>query len=314
MPVAADCRMPFSRLLIRNIAMSTAARFTCFLFLLAGLPVVGSAQDAPPSASPEITSTAELTAVWASGNSDASTFGAAANVRAAWPRSELKFEAGGLRTESTLTTRRAVGSAEDFDLTETTDRERTAENYYARARFDRKISEAFLVFSGVDWLRNTFSGIDSRFLIAAGAGNTIADNERFRLKTDYGVTYTFQNDVVTNPFTSSSFPGIRAAYDLWHRVSETTELLSTLVGDLNLDNTDDVRFKFTVALPVAISSRLALKPSIQLLWQNDPSLTEVPLFAALDPIPPGTEVPTGTVLVPLQKLDSFFTLAVVVKL
>ena len=268
------------------------------------------AQDAPaPGSAPVITSAAELTAVWASGNSDASTFGAAANVRLAWPRSELKFEAGGLRTESTITTRRAIGTVADFDVDEITDRQRTAENYYARTRFDYKLSELFLTFAGLDWLRNTFSGIDSRFLLAAGAGNTWADNEQWRLKTDYGFTYTFQNDVVTNPFVNSSFPGVRAAYDFWYRVSSSTEFTSGLVGDLNLDNTDDIRLNFVAALPVAISSRLALKPSLQLLWRNEPALTEVPLFASAS----GGDS-AENVLVPLQKLDSFFTLAIVVKL
>lgn len=279
------------------------------LLLLLLVTTPANAQDpAPTAAGPVITSSAELTAVWASGNSDASTFGLRGNVRSQWTKSELKFEAGGLRTESTLTTRRAVGTTDDFNVEETTNRERTAENYFARARFDRKVSEAFLVFSGVDWLRNTFSGINSRFLVAAGAGNTVVDNESIRLKTDYGVTYTFQNDVVTNPFTNSNFPGVRAAYDFWYQVSSTTELTSTLVADLNLDNTDDIRLNFVAALPVAISSRLALKPSLQLLWQNEPSFTEVALFTA------GTGDPAGKVLIPLQKLDSFFTLAIVVKL
>lgn len=267
-------------------------------------------QDAPaPPDTPEITTTAELTAVWTGGNADASTFGAAGSTRLAWPRSELKFDAGGIRTESVLRTRRAVGAETAFNIDETTDRQRTAENYFARSRFDHKLSTRFLLFGGVDWLRNTFSGIESRFLVAAGAGNTWADTERFRLKTDYGVTYTFQNDVVTNPFTSSNFPGVRAAYDLWYRVSSTTEFSSGLVGDLNLDNSDDVRLSFIAALPVAISSRLALKPSLQLLWQNDPALVEVPLFATAA----GGE-PIGTVLVPLKKIDSFFTLAIVVTL
>ncbi len=290
--------------------MSLSGRTIASILAVFLLTTDAVAQDAAPtSGRPVINSAAELTAVWASGNSDASTFGLNGNVRFQWPKSELKFEAGGLRTESSLTTRFAVGTADNFDVEETTNRERTAENYYARSRFDRKLSEVFLVFAGVDWLRNTFSGIDSRFLVALGAGNTWADNDRFRFKTDYGVTYTFQNDVVSNPFTSSNFPGVRAAYDLWHRVSSTTEFTSGLVADLNLDNTDDVRLNFMAALPVAISSRLALKPSIQLLWQNDPALTEVSLFPDASG---GASI--GTVLVPLQKLDSFFTLAIVVKL
>lgn len=291
--------------------MDSTRRFSSICVIMLVGTTAALAQEAPTAGgSPAVSSTAELTAVWAAGNSDASTFGAAAGVRLTWPRSALTFNAGGMRTESASTTRRAIGTASEFDVTEVTDWQRTAENYYARSRFDHKLSELFLVFGGIDWLRNTFSGIDSRFLVAAGAGNTWVDNEGTRFKTDYGVTYTFQNDVVNNPFTSSSFPGVRAAYELWRRVSATTEFTSTLVADLNLDNTDDVRLNFLAALPVSISAKLALKPSILLLWQNDPALTEVALFPSTAPGDPQS----GTVLVPLQKLDSFFTLAVVVKL
>ena len=59
---------------------------------------------------------------------------------------------------------------------------------------------------------------------------------------------------------------------------------------------------------MALSSRLALKPSLRLLWRNDPALKQVALF-----LPDGTET-VQQVLVPLEKLDTYFTLALVVKL
>ena len=49
--------------------------------------------------------------------------------------------------------------------------EKTAEFYFARGRYDYDFTRRFYGFGGVDWLRNQFSGIDSRFLIAIGAGN-----------------------------------------------------------------------------------------------------------------------------------------------
>ncbi|MGD8727053.1 MAG: DUF481 domain-containing protein, partial [Gemmatimonadales bacterium] len=159
----------------------------------------------------------------------------------------------------------------------------------------------------VDWLRNTFAGIDSRFLIAAGIGNVWADNERVKFETDYSATYTFQSDVVENPFVKTDFPGLRLAYDFFWALSSTAEFTSVLIGDVNLDNTEDIRADFTNALAVDVISHVAFKPSLQLLWRNEPSLTEVPLFDS-----GGT--PTGeTVVTSLQKLDSIFKVALVVK-
>jgi len=81
-----------------------------------------------------------------------------------------------------------------------------------------------------------------------------------------------------------------------------------LIADWNLDNTDDVRLDWKNSLPVSISAKLALKPSVRMLWRNDPSLQEVPLFGS-----DGTPMDVN-VLAPLKKLDTFFTLALVVNL
>lgn len=252
--------------------------------------------------------TGEVTGVWTSGNSESYTLGLAATLRRVWERSEFKLDAGAVRTESGTTTRAAVGTVDDFVVEKETSRKKTAENYYLRGRYDHKLSERFFTFAGADWLRNTFAGIDSRLLFAAGAGNMWVDDGRFRFRTDYSATFTFQEDVVANPFVKTNFPGLRLSYGFWWDLTSSTDFESTLIADWNLDNTDDLRLDFTNSLPIAISATLALKPSLQLLWRNEPSLTEVALEDA-------GGVPTGdTVLVPLEKLDSFFTLALVVNL
>jgi putative salt-induced outer membrane protein YdiY len=250
--------------------------------------------------------TTELTGVWTAGNSETRTWGLDASLGYVWDRSEVKFDGGAVRSQSTLTTRTAVGTVDNFQVVEEKNTEKTAENYYARGRYDYTFSPVFFAFGGADWLRNTFSGIDSRFLLAVGAGNVWANTERVKFKTDYSATYTFQEDVVANPFIKTKFPGVRLAYDFFWALSGTTDFTSVLIGDLNLDNTDDIRTDLTNALMIDIVSHVAFKPSHQLLWRNQPSLTEVPLFDS-----GGTS--TGTVVTSLQKLDSIFKVALVVK-
>jgi len=251
--------------------------------------------------------TTELTGVWTAGNARTTTWGLDATLKHVWEHAEVKFEGGSVRSQSTLTTRTAVGTTENFQITEEETTEKTAEAFYARGRYDYTFSPNFYAFGGADWLRNTFSGIDSRFLFAAGAGNVWIDNERVKFKTDYSATYTFQEDVVTNPFIKTNFPGVRLAYDFFWDVSSTTEFTSVLTGDLNLDNTDDIRAVLANALLIDVIPHVAFKPSHVLLWRNEPSLTEVPLVDS-----GGT--PTGeTVVTPLKKLDSVFKVALVVK-
>jgi hypothetical protein len=252
---------------------------------------------------------ANLAAVWTGGNSESSTYGLDGTLRYQWTNSFVRFQAGGTQTESSLKTRTAVGvSPDDYALNVETNTEKTAEMFYARGRYDRQLAKNFHAVGGVDWLRNTFAGIDSRTLVGVGASNVWRDDERFRFETGYEFTYTFQAEVVQNPFTKNEFPGVRLGYDFWWKLTETTEFVSGAALDWNLDNTDDVRVLFTASLPVSIKEGLELNPALQLFWRNDPALTEVDLTA-----PDGT--PTGdTVLVPLEELDTMFTLALVVKI
>jgi hypothetical protein len=275
------------------------------LIILIATVLPARAQDTPPDG---WAMTGELTSVMSMGNSEALTLGLGVSVLNRQGANLLTFEAGGIRTESVIVSRTAVGTSTDFEIRKDEDREKTAESYFARARYDRALGERFFVFGGADWLRNTFAGIDSRFLVAAGGGNIWKDTEDTRFRTNFAATYTFQSDVVKNPFLNTNFPGVRAGWEFWHRLTSTTEFDSRLVGDLNLDETDDTRLDFTNSLAVSISSALALKPSLQVLWRNLPSLTSVPLLES-DGTPAGESV-----TIPLEKTDLLFRLALVLKL
>lgn len=250
----------------------------------------------------------ELTSVISQGNSESFTAGLGTTIRRQWAQDALRFEFGGLQTESSRITRRAVGTPDAFRVEVDSDSEKTAESLYARGRYDRTLSERFFAYGGVDWLRNTFAGIDSRFLLAGGAGNTWIDDESQRFKTHYAVTYTIQRDVVERPDTDQNFPGARLGWEYWNQLTGTSSFDSQLLVDLNLADTGDVRYDLTNALSVNVSEKLALKPSLQFIYRTLPSLTAVPLFA------PGGDETGETVLTELDKLDTFFRLALVLTL
>ena len=249
--------------------------------------------------------TVELAIAWLGGNSESRTTSAGGTLNRVWQQSELQLELGGTLTDAALTSRTAVGTPETFELREKTTKEKTAEYYYARTRYDHRFDTRLFAFGGMDWFNNRFSGIKSRFLVVLGAGNTWLDEDALRIRTDAGFTYTFQDDVFKNPFVSSTFPGLRFSFDARGRLTESTEFTSLFIADWNVEELADIRLNWTSSLPVAISGILSLKPTFQLLWRNRPSLTEVTLES-----PEGT--PTDTkVLVPLQNLDTKFVVALV---
>lgn len=243
---------------------------------------------------------AELTFVTTGGNSSQSTFGLKGSFDRIWASSALRMQVGGIRTESTVTTRTATGSASAFTVSETSTSDVTAENYFARGRYERNVSGATFLYGGAGWDRNTFAGIDNRYGFVAGVGRSFAESETFKFRTDAGVTYTIQDDVVDDPSRDDSFAGLRVGYGLFRKLSSTTDFTSDLIVDENLDDTDDLRADFTNSIAVAMSSSLALKASLQLLYDKQPALQEIPLGSG------GT-----TVFTPLGTTDRAFTLAVV---
>jgi putative salt-induced outer membrane protein YdiY len=263
------------------------------LALLCASPLL--AQDAPELG---LQNVAELTVVMTSGNATSRTFGVANTTTYRWPASSIQFGIGGVRAESGVTTRTATGTPDDFEIVKETDTEKTAENYFARARYDRTLGPAFL-FGGAGWTRNTFAGIQNRYAMVAGVGRAWSDTEESRFKADVGVTYTIQKDVVEVPDADDSFVGARATVDFFCTLTPTTTYGSLLVVDENFDETDDLRADWTNSVAVAISDNLALKASYQMLFDNLPALTGVPLGA-------------DEVLVPLEKTDGTVTIAVVV--
>ena len=241
---------------------------------------------------------AELTFVLTSGNATSSTFGFKNTADYLWSNAAFQLSAGGIRTNTGATVRTATGTPENFSISESTDTETTAENYFVRSRFDRNFSEASFVFAGAGWDRNTFAGVDNRYGFVTGAGRTWFAEDTRKLKTDLGLTYTLQDDVVENPDVDDSFMGVRGSYDYFRQLTGNTGFNSVLVADQNLNETSDLRADWTNSLSVAMSDRLALKASFQVLYDKTPSLVAVPLG-------------DGEVLTPLGKVDNMFTVAIV---
>ena len=273
--------------------------------LVSALPSPARAQDATDGFTWE--NATELSFVATSGNASSSTLGLKASLLGAGGANSFKVELGGIRAESEFTTRTATGSADVYEVSETTRTEPTAESYFARARYDRAMDGAF-AFGGAGWERNTFAGIRNRFSVVAGVGRTWIEGAAGRLKTDVGGTYTIQKDVEPEPGADDAFAGVRVTLDAMRALSSSADLSSTLIIDQNVEEGGDVRADWVNSLAVSISEGLALKTSLQLLYDRDPSFIGVPLVD-------GAGTPTGvTVRTPGEKLDSVLTLTLVIKL
>jgi putative salt-induced outer membrane protein YdiY len=268
------------------------------------VPVVASAQATAGFAWQNAT---ELSFVSTSGNASSSTLGLKATLEGVGGENSVKLEMGGIRARSEFTIRTATGTPTDFTVADSSRTQLTAESYFARTRYDRAFGRSF-AFGGTGWDRNTFAGIQDRLAFVGGLGRSWVETDNGHIKTDVGLTYTIQKDVDPAPGTDENFGGWRASLDVMRLISANTELASVLAVDNSLEDTEDLRADWVSSLSVSITSALALKTSLQVLWDNQPALVSVPLLTA-------GGVPTGVnVLSPGSEVDRVLTLALVIRL
>jgi putative salt-induced outer membrane protein YdiY len=279
----------------------------CFTLTLAA-PGLLSAQDTGGEAGIDWQNTSELSYLLTGGNSSANTLGLRNALRGRSVTGELRFDVSVRRTETTRVTRTAVGgSRDDFEVSEDRESERTAERYAVDGRYDRNLSEHFFAFAGLGWERNEFAGFNHRTVAVTGAGNQWTGREGdWELKVGYGVTYTVRRDVVPDPSRDNSFAGLRLTLDHAHQLTESTDLELKWIADGNLQETSELRGDLTQGISTALSDRLALKTTLQLLLNNDPPLESLPLVT-----PDGSPL-DEQVRVPLGKMDHTISVALVI--
>ena len=251
------------------------------------------------------TASSEFSFVRTGGNAESSTFGLATTVTRAWDRTEVKVEAGGIRTRSTRVRRTAVGTESDYRIDETSESDLSAEKYDARVRVDRRFSPRTSLYIQSGWKRDTFAGFRHRLINVLGVSTQWVRSSSHRLRTACGLTHTVQSDVVPNPDAAGRFVGLRVSSEYRRQMTSNTEWKSNLVLDGNGDDPSDVRADWTNSVSVAMNEHLGLKTSFRTTFDNEPALRRVPLSS-----PEGER--TGTVLVPRKELDRIFTIALVV--
>lgn len=249
---------------------------------------------------------AELSFVSVDGNAKSSSFSLRNTYTYTWQQAVFKLEAGALRAETSSFNRQGRllpdGTIEVVD-NETS--ELTAENYFLRGRYDVNLNPNFYYFVGAGWEKNEFAGIANRYGAVGGLGRIWSASDTFKFKTDLGLTYTSEEAVTVAD--KNEFLGLRAGYDLTRVLTKTTTWTSVLFLDGNFDDTSDYRADWSNGLAVAMTERLQLKATLQLLYDHQPGFVLVPVVAG----PTGLSFPP-TVLAQLDELDSIFSVALVV--
>lgn len=261
------------------------------LLLIGAAPAVAEEEDERPWKD-----VAEFSFVDTGGNAESSSLSFSNKFEYNWAKSAFTFDLGALRAETTSFSRT---TSDDVTVDDTSLTEVSAEAYYANLKYSRDITDRFYWYGGLGWDRNTFSGINSRYVYSAGVGYLFFDDEGHSLKGEFGADYTDEEQTTG---LNDTFAGARGFLGYARPLSETANFTSDLELLQNLDESDDLRIRWINALTAAISSKLALKVSHSTFYDKEPA------FVLATPIPPAT---TG-VLFQLDETDTILSASLVV--
>ena len=307
---------------------------------LGALVVPAAAQDedeAEPD--PGWTNETELSLALTGGNSTARTFGFGNSLQYAGESSRLQVRLNGLRSRTAVDPFLLVAPGIRFPLTGAPDdpavalvapgSEPEAEHYELTGRYDMEIGERFFWNAGGSWDRNREAGILSRYSAFGGLGNVWSDGEALRLSTTYAVSITNRREETEDPGKAGRFAGARLGLDYRSRVNDAIIHDGVLAANINLGSPSDYSLNATTAMSVSLSRRLALRVSLQLLYENDPALEDVAVIARAAVVDPdglpgsgdelyesvadgGTTIALGTDRVRRDRLDAIFRTALVI--
>jgi len=207
-----------------------------------------------------------------------------------------------LRAHSTSITKKAVGTPDNFIVEEEKTRRLTAENYLISGQYDHKVTGRLVTNAAFVWDRNKFSGVEGRALWTAGAGLNLANNERQKINTSAGVSFTIRKYTGQD---LNSFLGFRYAFIWDQKLFDNAFFGTSFIFDDNLAHPSDWRYDWTNNLTAPLSKSLALKTSLKITRTHRPPDLKVPLLN-YDYTDSGLYV-----AIPREKVDTFFNTTIV---
>ena len=299
----------------------------------------GAQEEADAEPEPGWTIETELSLALTGGNSAARTFGFGNTLQYAGESSRLQLRVNGLRSRTAVDRLLLVAPGVRFPLTGAPDdpevtlvrpgSEPEAEHYALTGRYDTKISERFFWNAGGSWDRNREAGILSRYSAFGGLGNTWSDSEALRLATTYAASFTNRREETEDPDKDARFAGARLGLDYRSRISEAVVHDGVVAANVNLGSPSDYSVNAETALSVSLSRHLALRVSLQLLYENHPAQEDVAVIARTAVVDPdgvpgsgdelfetvadgGTTIALGERQVRRDRLDAIFRTALVI--
>jgi len=164
----------------------------------------------------------------------------------------------------------------------TSNGEKKTEIYYSHLKYDRKIKPRAYLLGFLRYERNKLAGYNYRMALSLGGGGTwiktdIIDlstelafgwnneNNTTRVQVDLNNSSSIWKETIRSSFISSLFSG-----KFSYKISENSKIVNQETVFLNTQELEDFRVNSISSIYSSINSQLALKTSIQIIYQNLP--------------------------------------------
>lgn len=147
---------------------------------------------------------------------------------------------------------------------------RTTESYDADLRFERALSPRLGVYAFVAYQRDPFAGLASRWSGGPGLAAGLLRAKRDTLSLEVALT---QQSERTTAAIERSFGATRTAAIFKHSFSGEAAFTQSLEWTANLKTSDDYRLNSESALVAPLSSKIGLRVSYLIRFDNQPEPT-----------------------------------------
>ena len=145
--------------------------------------------------------------------------------------------------------------------------ETNAESYQTELRGDYAVTKRTYWLGYGSWLRDTFSGIDSRTSLGTGPGYRFLVGPRHTLRGEIGLSYSEED---SSDGAEKEYFGGRVFGTYEYRFGEKSTISQAVEFQLDFSETDDWLLNSETALTLPLSSALALRTSYTLKHDNRP--------------------------------------------
>lgn len=193
-------------------------------------------------------------------------------------QAELSFvDTGGNTETSTLSLKNEFKYkfSEEFDgtwkvgvLNSESDGTKSAESYFTELRGDYLFSDRTYFYLAGGWLKDTFSGIDSRIYIGPGIGYKFFVGPKHYLSGEFGVNYTSED---YTDDTDSQFATGRAFGSYEYIFTETTKFSQDLEFLYDFEESENYQIVSETAVTSSLNSNFSLKAGYTVKFDNLPS-------------------------------------------